>query len=309
MAEPLVCFVGCGSICASHAKRLQGRVRMKFLSRSESSATTMNARLGGEGVYATFDSILEDENVDALIVTSPPIVHAEQVIGGLEAGKAVFVEKPLCLDRSELEAVGRVRTDRLMVAENYDFKPSLHTLLSWIDSGKIGNLERVRLRKCTKQAGEGWRSAHGALLEGGIHFVALMTSLVRSDTVDVQAEFPGLVDRQPERHTSLEVTFGNGVTGELVYAWDTPSLTRGTFQHSEIVGSEGRIVFESNGIYAMCLGRQHALKVPGLSDLMGYGAMMDAFLRLLQGEPSSSGYAKASQDLGIVMSAYEQLPE
>ena len=136
-----------------------------------------------------------------------------------------------------------------------------------------------------------------------------MTSLVRSDTVDVQAEFPGLVDRQPERHTSLEVTFGNGVTGELVYAWDTPSLTRGTFQHSEIVGSEGRIVFESNGIYAMCLGRQHALKFPGLSDLMGYGAMMDAFLRLLQGEPSSSGYAKASQDLGIVMSAYEQLPE
>ena len=308
MAEkPLVCFVGCGSICASHVKRLRGRVRMKFHSRSRSSADTLNEKMKGEGIYDTYEAAIEDPSVGAVVITSPPEAHANQVIASLEAGKTVLVEKPMCLDRSELESIGRAPTGRLMVAENYDYKPSLEKLRRWIASGKVGKVTRIRLRKCTVQSGEGWRSGHGALIEGGIHFVALLTALADSEVIDVHAHFPGYPKCDPERHVVLGVDFENGISGELDYGWDTPSITKGTFQHSVIIGTEGRIVFESNGIYALLSGRRRALSFPGFSDLLGYNAMMDEFLELTQGGGTRSGYGKARQDLEVVFRAYDQL--
>ena len=309
MAEPLVCFVGCGAICAAHVKRLRGRVRMKFHSRSGASSATMNEQAGGEGVYPTYDAVISDQAVDAIVITSPPAAHAVQVVAGLESGKVVLVEKPMCVDREELEVIGRAPTDRLMVAENYDFKPSLETLRSWVVSGEVGTVERIQLRKCTMHSGAGWWSGHGALIEGGIHFVALLTSLASNNVVEVRARFPGYPEKDPERHVVLDVEFENGIYGELEYGWDTPSLTKGTFQHSTIVGSEGRIVFESNGIYAHLSGRRRALSFPGFSDLLGYGAMMDEFIAVTQGGQTRSGYVKARQDLDVVFRAYDTLPK
>ncbi len=308
MADSLVCFVGCGAICASHVKRLRGRVRAVFHSRSPDSAEAMNSQAGGEGTYDTYDSVIRDPAVEAVVITSPPDVHAEQVIAALEAGKTVLVEKPMCLERAELQAIDTAPTARLMVAENYVFKPSLAKLRAWIDAGEVGRVTGIRLRKCTMQEGSGWRACYGALIEGGIHFVALLTALADAEVVDVRARFPGYRADDPERHAVLKVEFENGIIGEVDYGWDTPSLTKGTFQHSEIVGDAGRIVFESNGIYASLSGRGRAFSVPGLGDLLGYGAMMDEFLAFLDGGPTRSGYDKARRDLDVVFRAYEQLP-
>ena len=268
----------------------------------------MNEQSGGEGTYPTFESVIQDQTIDAVVITSPPDVHAEQVVAGLKSGKVVLVEKPMCLDRGEMEAIGHAPTERLMVAENYDFKPSLGKLRSWVEAGEVGTVERIKLRKCTFHSAAGWRSAHGALIEGGIHFVALLTSLANAKVIDVHARFPGYPENDPERHVALTVAFENGIAGELEYGWDTPSLTKGTFQHSEIVGSEGRIVFESNGLYAFLSGHRRTFSFPGLSDLLGYGAMIDEFIGLTQGNRTRSGYEKARQDLDVVFRAYEKLP-
>ena len=99
----------------------------------------MNEQSGGEGTYPTFESVIQDQTIDAVVITSPPDVHAEQVVAGLKSGKVVLVEKPMCLDRGEMEAIGHAPTERLMVAENYDFKPSLGKLRSWVEARRSGN--------------------------------------------------------------------------------------------------------------------------------------------------------------------------
>lgn len=296
-----ICFVGCGAIAEAHAKRLKGRARLWFASRNRASAESLNAAVGGAGVFAGPDEAMASA-VDAVAITSPPEAHAEQVIAGLAAGKAVFVEKPLCVDREEVEAIRTAANGRmLMVGENYCYKPSLSLIRGWIDAGEIGTVRSASVRKCSMQASEGWKLAHGALFEGGVHFVALLSGLFGDVTAVRSASFPGA---RPERHARVTLEYGE-VTADLEYAWDTPSLTKGVFQHSRIEGEAGRIVFESNGIYAWLSGRRKQLRFP-VGDLMGYDAMWDDFVACVrEGRTPLSDLDRAAKDLETVWRAYE----
>jgi predicted dehydrogenase len=218
----------------------------------------------------------------------------------------VFVEKPLCMTLAEIDAIETAAGDRpVLVGENYYYKPSLHLIKSWLDDGAIGQVARARVRKCMTQEAAGWKAAHGALFEGGIHFVALLNGLFGRATGVRSAQFPGYTKGQAERHSCLMLEYGRASV-ELEYAWDTPSLTKGTFQHSWIEGDGGRIVFETNGIYARLSGKRSKFCFPGFSDLMGYEAMFDDFLDCIQtGREPVSSLTRARQDLETVFRAYE----
>ena len=306
MDLPGICFVGCGRICAAHAKRLRGRGRLWFYSRSAASAERMNRQMGGAGVFESLDAALNSDRVDAVMITSPPEAHVRQTVQALEAGKTVFVEKPMCLSREEIALIGSAVNDKpLMVGENYYYKPLLARLKPWMEGGEIGKVERVRIRKCMTQTTVGWKSAHGALFEGGIHFVAFLSALLGKVTSIDRATFPTVSGDGPERHACLTLSYGD-VEAELEYAWDTPSLTKGTFQHSSITGDRGRIVFESNGIYARLSGVYSRFSFPGLGDMMGYRAMMDDFFECIRsGRPPVSNFDRAAADLETVFRAYE----
>ena len=72
------------------------------------------------------------------------------------------------------------------------------------------------------------------------------------------------------------------------------------------IGAAGRIVFESNGLYAVLKGKRRALLPPDLSDLMGFSRMTGDFLRCLEDRSAQpySNFARARRDLEIVFRAY-----
>jgi predicted dehydrogenase len=306
VAIPGICVVGCGQIGSAHAQRLKGKARLKFQSRRRESAEELSVAVGGEGVFNSLDEALTSPDVDAVVVATPPEAHAQQVIQALEAGKAVFVEKPLCTTLAEIDAIEAAVGNRLvLVGENYYYKPSLHRIKSWLDGGEIGQVVRARVRKCMTQEADGWKAAHGSLFEGGIHFVALLNGMFGRPTAVQSAKFPGYSKGQAERHACLVLEYGQASV-ELEYAWDTPSLTKGTFQNSWIEGDGGRIVFETNGIYARLSGKRSKFCFPGFADLMGYEAMFDDFLDcILTGREPVSSLTRARQDLETVFRAYE----
>ncbi|MBS13741.1 MAG: hypothetical protein CME19_19355 [Gemmatimonadetes bacterium] len=304
--RPGICMVGCGQIAVSHAKRLKGNARLSFHSRSRESADRLCSASGGGVVYERFEDALDTDEVQAVMITTPPEFHARQVIQALSAGKTVFVEKPMCLNREEIAAIEDAKGDRpVFVGENYYYKPSLELLRRWIEEGAIGTVRRAKVSKRFLQVADGWKAGHGALFEGGIHFVALLNGLFGPPTSVDQATFPGHEQDQPERHSIVETSLED-VTAVLEYSWNTPSVTKGTFQHSSIEGDKGRIVFESNGIYARLKGTRSSLRFP-LVDLMGAGAMIDDFLELIRSRrPPVSDFERAKQDLETVFQAYER---
>jgi predicted dehydrogenase len=287
-----------------------------FHSRSEESARRLNRQVRGAGVFRDLDEVLAQRDLDAVLIATPPAVHSDQVCRALAAGKSVLVEKPLCLSREELAAITRHQQPGrvLMVAENYLYKPLVGRLRQLLP--ELGAIRLIELRKERKVAVTGWRRAHGALLEGGIHFVALLNELLAAAGAgtprEMRAEFPGAPADGLERRSVIWLRTERGVEARLRYAWDRFSPTAGLFQHSSIVGARGRVVFESNGLYLRTVSPTASrTEVPGLRDLGGYGAMIDDFLSCLE-DPARrtprSDLAHAARDLELVLRAYESLP-
>jgi len=79
-----------------------------IMSKTGSEAKSCARKFGAK--YATTDymKIIEDENVDAVIVTTRHNLHAKIAIEALQGGKAVFSEKPMALDRDELDKLTKV---------------------------------------------------------------------------------------------------------------------------------------------------------------------------------------------------------
>jgi len=308
-----VCIVGCGGIARVHAKNLAGEAELSFVSRRRESAEAFSAEFGGGMVYETYEEVLESD-VDGVVLCTPPDVHAGQVVAALAAAKGVMVEKPMCVSAAEVAAIAEAVKQRgevpLVVAENYYYKPSLKLIQSLLDQGYIGAVQEVEVRKCFSQVAAGWKSSYGALLEGGIHFVALVSAIMGTAPERVVAEFPGHSAGAPERHSLTRMHYDGGARAELHYAWDSFSPTKGVFQHSRVVGDKGKITFESNGIYLRVASPAHKkLYLPGFADMMGYGAMARDFVDCLQerGRRPHSGFAEAARDLDIVFSAYKGL--
>lgn len=318
MARPLIAVVGCGGIAPTHAKNLRRGARLLFASRRPESADRLARRFGG-GTAAGLREALDRDEVRGVVLCTPAAAHAEQAIAALEAGKTVLVEKPLTTDFAALPRLAAALAGRppgaLMVAENYAYRPSLDRLRHLLP--RLGPLRRILLKKVTKQAATGWRRDHGALLEGGIHLVALLGGILRDGPDEaptgVRADFPG--DSRPERHSVTEIEYPSGLRATIRYGWDRASLPGGVFQHSRIEGEAGWIAYETNGLYLGLFGnsagnRFFRFGAGPLSDLMGFGATARDFLAVVRDPVRRPryGFPEAARDLGIVEQAYRSLP-
>ena len=77
---------------------------------------------------------------------------------------------------------------------------------------------------------------------------------------------------------------------------------------SKLYGTEGNITFESNGLWALVLGRRKRFRIPGLLDIMGYRGMLKAFVRTVRdGEPPAMSLDVARRDMEVVYAAYRSL--
>ena len=311
-----ICLVGCGRIGRLHARNLSAMAELSFCSRSRASAEKFQGEFKGRGIFERLEEVLDAPRIKAVVIASPPEVHQEQIVAALRAGKSVLVEKPMCVSAREvgaIEAAWQSRPDCfLMVAENYYYKPSLILLKKLIAAGCIGRIESVEVKKRFAMEAIGWKRECGALLEGGVHFVALISALFDAAPGKVKADFPGRVPGQAERRSIVDLEYADGAVARLHYAWNAKSFTRGVFQHSLIRGDQGKITFESNGIYVwLNSGKKKRLFFPGFTDLMGYRRMSRDFIDCL-GEPSKqpySNFCKAKRDLSIVFEAYAGLQD
>ena len=312
MAE--VCLIGCGNIGGLHAKNLVGFANLFFCSRSRDNAEKFNTLFQGNGVFPEFEEVLLDSNINAVVIASPPEFHKEQIIRSLKAGKGVLVEKPMCVSLDEVYEIEEVLQEEsdsfLMVAANYYYKPSLSWIKQIVLDGFIGGIESVSIKKLFAQKTSGWKKKYGALLEGGIHFVAFISDIFQSSPRKILAEFPNRSDGDAERHSIIRLEYESGIWAKLDYSWNTKSLLKGVLQHSHILGSQGKILFESNGMYVFLNGnRKISFSFPELKDLMGYRRMAKDFLKCLEDRSRQpySDFTKAKGDLNVVFEAYNFL--
>jgi UDP-N-acetylglucosamine 3-dehydrogenase len=313
-----IALLGTGGVTRRHARTLAslgGEAICFIASRERWRAEALNMRIGGGGAFGSYEDAIADERIDAVLVATPPAHHLELALAAAGAGKHVIVEKPPFLHASDFDAVEAVAERagvRVLVAENYRYKPLLRMLRSVVASGEIGDVRYVKVNALKHQRVTGWRTdpalaGGGALFEGGIHWVHLMDNLGLT-VASVQAYRPGQPEG-PERSMLVVVQYEEGGVGTLHHSWDTPGLLRG-LRLSRLHGTHGSVAFESNGIAAVVNGtRGRRVVVPGLRDISGYRAMFVDFIASLRsGREPLMTLARARRDLELVESAYRSLP-
>ena len=346
-------FLGCGAAAALHSRTLaslEKGVRLHFASRDGARAAAFKDQHGGAGSFGSYEEAVGAPGIDAVVVVTPPSSHLELTLAALEAGKNVIVEKPAFLRPKDFgpvrEAMARSGR-RVMVAENYFYKPLRTRLQEILTGGAIGEPLFLHLNAEKRQVAEGWRAdaelaGGGGLFEGGIHWINFMANLgLEVEEVEgyragqmpagsgsagavvaaalaagsvVAAGGPALQGRPQDTNDAEEsilvvFRYAGGAVGTLSFSWEVPSVLKGV-RISRMYGKGGSVTFESNGIFALLKGSRTRLYLPGFRDLAGYRAMFTDFLGALREdrEPDMT-LDMAEQDVMLVRKVYYTLGE
>jgi len=138
--------IGTGAIGREHIRRLNTKlVGSKVVAVTDinlAGAQQVADQYGNIAVYKTYQEVVDDPNVDALVVTSWGPAHEEQVLAGIKAGKPVFVEKPMATSAAgaknivDAEMAFGKKLVQVGFMRRYDAGYKL--LKNVIDTGKIG---------------------------------------------------------------------------------------------------------------------------------------------------------------------------
>lgn len=221
-------FVGAGSfaqrILIPNAKRA-GLELDRVATNTGLTAVSVGERYGFARGACTTDEILADEAISAIVVATRHDRHASLALEGLDVGKAVYVEKPLCLVRPELEAIAaaasRPGAPPLMVGFNRRHAPLVKQAQEFLTADAPAHVTiRVNAGPLPH---DHWLNdpteGGGRLLGEGCHFFDLLVELARSTPVSVFAQAlggPGVALQAVQDFTAM-VRFADGSLGTVTY--------------------------------------------------------------------------------------------
>ncbi|MBN1237387.1 MAG: Gfo/Idh/MocA family oxidoreductase [Gammaproteobacteria bacterium] len=202
-------------------------------------------------LYRSFDEVIDDSNIDAVVLATPHSLHVEQVVAAAARGKHVFCEKPFALTRdSAQEAVDAVRKAGVTLGLGYNrrWHPEMTKLRNMIDSGDLGVILHVEATMTFPNAlflkPDAWRANKeetpcGGLTPMGVHAVDGMIDLCGAiDEVYCQS-FRRVVEVDADDTTSVLFRMKEGMSGYL----GTMTATGGGFSF-QVYGSKGYVRLE-----------------------------------------------------------------
>jgi predicted dehydrogenase len=162
-----------------------------------------------------YRSVLSDSRIDAVVIATPPNTHANLTIASFEAGKHVFVEKPMALcsaDASRVVHAAKRAGKRGMVGYVMLHHPAVTQLKQWIDDGVLGEVRRII---ATRRGPTGGPNEPGPWWSLAPHDVSLACFLLGREPRSI-----ALAQRMDGTATTIRarLTFGGGCVGEIAAA-------------------------------------------------------------------------------------------
>jgi predicted dehydrogenase len=212
----------------------------------EEFARTQGFRLAG-----SYEALLVDPEVDAVVLATPHSLHSQQVIAAAEAGKHVFCEKPFALTKADAEAAVAATEQAgvtLGLGYNRRFHPEMTRLRERIRTGELGTIMHIEATMTFANAlllkPEQWRAHReetpcGGLTPMGVHAIDGMIDLCGEiDHVYCQS-FRRVVEIDSDDTTSVLLRMRDGMSGYL----GTLTATGPGFSF-QVFGSNGSVRLE-----------------------------------------------------------------
>ena len=252
MGDVRIGLLGCGRIGRMHAELIARQVEAAELAVvfdvADAAAAEVGDRLGVD-VASSADDVLARSDVDAVAICTSTDTHIDLLVAAAEAGKAVFIEKPLSLDLAEvdrgLEAV-RAAGIPVQVGFNRRFDPSHKLVRDTVAAGDVGDVHMVRMssRDPAPPPISYIEVSGGIFLDMTIHDFDMARYVTGSEVVEVFATGDVLVDPAIGEAGDLD-------TAVIVLTHENGAITTIDNSRQAVYGYDQRVeVFGSAGIVA-----------------------------------------------------------
>ncbi|OQX89799.1 MAG: hypothetical protein B6D65_01365 [candidate division Zixibacteria bacterium 4484_93] len=207
---------------------------------SEETQEKLRKQFPDLAVAADYRKLLDNLEVDAVVIATPPAYHYEIAKESLALGKDVFVEKPMTLAISEAEELVQLAEENkriLMVGHIMEYHPIVVRMRKYIESGELGDIyyvysTRVNLGKL--------RDVENALWSFAPHDISMITYLLREKPTRVSATGAAYLREDIEDVSFITLFFDSGTIAHIHTSWLDPHKIR----RLTIVGSKKMAVLD-----------------------------------------------------------------
>ncbi len=239
-------IVGLGKIAqhfANDLKLVEDAVLAGVASRSEAKAKEFAHKNGAAHYFANYETLFKSDEVDVVYIATPHTFHKNIAINAMKSGKHVLCEKPMGINRLEVEELLKVAEENkvfLMEALWSRFNPTIKKALGLVENGTIGKLKYINadfgfyaMDRPLESRLFNLDLAGGTLLDIGIYPVFL-SYLMMGKPKDIAA-FSNFNEHGTEVQTSVIFKYDGG------QAILNSSFANETRMNAELAGTDGSI--------------------------------------------------------------------
>ncbi len=254
-------IIGCGDVTEKKSgpafNKIEGSRLVAVMRRDTSKAEDYARRHSVPKFYSDATLLINDPDVNAVYIATPPDTHAKYAIEAMRVGKAVYVEKPMARTIAECEEMIRVSEETgqpLFVAYYRRRLPIFLKIKELVENGDIGDVKYIYVQLHLPLKPEevdpgktpGWRV--NPEISGGGHFHDLAAH--QFDYLEYLLgpikEAKGISLNQTELYPADDITtatflFESGVAGTGSWCFTVPENLKD--DTTVIIGSEGKIMF------------------------------------------------------------------
>ncbi|WP_248927014.1 Gfo/Idh/MocA family protein [Paenibacillus hamazuiensis] len=211
--------------------------------------------------YDDYRKMMDAEELDAVVVTTPHSVHAEVVLAALERGLHVLNEKPMATRFDDCRSMVELAEEKglIFMSLPYDLNPAFTTALNYVNEETIGKITGAEAQLNIPGPGrDNWYynreiSHGGAVLDCLVYPVSRLITLLgpaRSVTAEVGTLIPNrIVDGGKRIHSDVDdnvtliVEFAGGQHAVIRSLWGTSIKQNNTL----IYGRKGTVALNDSG--------------------------------------------------------------
>ena len=248
----VIALVGLGPAALPHLRSLQDlndRIELRYAFARDLRVDRIQPYTGPVRLTDSLELILQDHEVQAVIVATPPSTHLEICERCFAAGKHVLLEKPIELNlerATRLLELATLAGLQLGVVLQHRFRQASQVLQKLLMDGRLGEVQAASVRvpwwrsqAYYNEPGRGTfaRDGSGVLLTQAIHTLDLFRALVGVQSVkSAVVRQTQLHQMETEDHVSALLVLGNGAPGDLMA---TTAMYPGFPETIDIIGTLG----------------------------------------------------------------------
>lgn len=312
-------IIGCGGIATAHLKAAREN-NLPIISVSDISQAAVDrflAEIPGAKGFTSYTEMLDQGDLTAIILSTPPRSHAEVAIAALERGIHVLCEKPLAADLAEAHLIEEAVTRSgacLMMAFRHRFTAAQQSIKAFLETGELGRIVLFQnvFGGPARGMTERWFSKYaisggGTLMDTSIHSIDLFRHYcgeVISFSGELDRAFEGT---DVEDSAVLTLRSESGALGIVASSWNYGVGVADL----RIIGEKGSIVYDYTQptVYQITRAGQAEAERVDVQSTGGFTEQMAHFAESIRcGTPPLTGVCDGRRAVEIITEVYRQRP-